>query len=85
MDLKNLNETEGGKFFYNVMVGIVTTIIIEFSGLISSDIILPLCARNNIIKDDKNKNINFNNLMVNLSRNLVLFFICWIIIKKITQ
>lgn len=85
MDLKNLNETEGGKFFYNVMVGIVTTIIIEFSGLISSDIILPLCARNNIIKDEKNKNINFNNLIVNLSRNLVLFFVCWIIIKKITQ
>lgn len=87
MDLNILNKTEGGKFFYNVLVGLVTTILIDFSGLISTDILIPFCVKNNIIKDDKgkSKHIKLNNLVVNISRNLILFFICWIIIKKITQ
>ena len=43
MDLVKLNQSESGRFFYNVLVGIVTTTIMDFSGNITNNLLIPLC------------------------------------------
>ena len=87
MDLKKLTESESGKFIYNILIGIATTGIMEFSGLISSDIIVPICVKNKLLDENKerSKEIDFNNLIVLTIRNIVLVFLIYIIVKNFTK
>jgi hypothetical protein len=88
MLLMKLNESEPGKFMYNVLVGIVTTIIMDLSTNIANNILIPLFVPmiNELeikLKKDKNKKILVGNLFLFLIRTLVVYFILSIIIKKI--
>ena len=86
MDLKLLNNSEGGKFFYNVLVGIVTTLIIEFGNSFTNDILIPMCIPENkevVIKLKKKKNKMFvGRFLVSLFRLGVISLILLIILNR---
>lgn len=88
MNLSKLGETESGKFFYNVLVGIVTSLIMDFSGNITNNLIIPLCmpvSKELVFKlKGKGKNkILVGRLLVFFIRTIIVYFILSIILKKI--
>lgn len=86
MNLKHLNNTENGRFFYNVLGGIVATLILEFGSSISNNILVPLClpeGKELVIKLKKKKNkMLVGRFLVTLIRLLVICIILAIILKR---
>tara|TARA_B100000768_G_C11279013_1_gene377470 strand:- start:2342 stop:2614 length:273 start_codon:yes stop_codon:yes gene_type:complete len=90
MDLVKLNQSESGRFFYNVLVGIVTSTIMDLSGNITNNLLVPLCmpfSKELVLKLKGNKNKNkilLGRILVFLIRTITVYFIISIIIKRFT-
>lgn len=89
MDLKKLNQTENGKLFYNVLIGIITTLIIEFSSSLTNNILIPFCIPETQeivikIKDRKNK-ILFGKFLVSIVRLSVITILLLILLNNFSQ
>ena len=89
MDLKNLNQTETGKFFYNVLIGIVASLIMEFGTNLTNNVLIPLCmpeTQEMVIKLKNKKNkVLFGRFLVSLVRLIVISIVLLILINRFSQ
>lgn len=89
MDLKNLNQTETGKFFYNVLIGIVASLIMEFGTSLTNNVLVPFCMPETQemvvkLKDKKNK-VLFGRFLVTMVRLGVISILLLILINRFSQ
>ena len=89
MDLKNLNQSEAGKFFYNVLIGIVASLIMEFGTSLTNNVLIPFCipeTQEMVIKLKNKKNkILFGRFLVSMIRLAVISVLLIILLNRFSK
>ena len=89
MDLKNLNQTDAGKFFYNVLIGIVASLIMEFGTSLTNNVLIPFCmpeTQEMVIKLKNKKNkVLFGRFLVSMVRLAVISVLLIILLNRFSQ
>lgn len=89
MDLKSLNQSEAGKFFYNVLIGIVASLITEFGTSLTNNVLIPFCipeTQEMVIKLKNKKNkILFGRFLVSIIRLSVISLLLIILLNRFNQ
>lgn len=83
MDFGLLQKTENGKFIYNIIIGIVSSLIMDLSGSLTKDVLVPLLDPYlKKIKKNPNQKLDFENFTITLIRVGVLSLITIILFNK---
>jgi len=89
MDLKNLNQSEAGKFFYNVLIGIVASLIMEFGTSLTNNVLIPFCipeTQEMVIKLKNKKNkVLFGRFLVSMIRLAVISVLLIILLNRFSK
>lgn len=87
MDFGLLQKTENGKFVYNLIVGLVSTLILDLSRSLVKDVMAPIIhpyLKPYLKKINLKKNkLNFENFVITLIRGGVLTMVSIILFNKV--